>query len=242
MKIALITGSGRREGLGFETAKQLGKKEYHIILAARRMEQITPLVEILKSIGISASAVVMDITDDKSILSAASIVEKEYGKLDVLINNAALMQGSDSVENEDIDILRNVFNTNVIGTWSVTQKFLPLLLKSNHGRIVNVSSGAGSLHDPKYGFLNGSAGIPCSGYGISKLALNGLTIKMAKEFEKYHILVNAVCPDVTATYPEGEKWGARPVTESAKGVVWAAILPDDGPTGLFFRDEKQLPW
>lgn len=242
MKIALITGSGRREGLGFETAKQLGENGYHVILAARKVEQLAPLVGELTASGISASSVVMDITKDKSILDAAVTVEMQYGKIDVLINNAALIQGVDSVENQDIDVLRNVFNTNIIGVWSVTQKFLPLLIKSKQGRIVNVSSGAGSLEDPKYGLLNGSAGIPCSGYGISKLALNGLTIKMAKEFEEYHILVNAVCPDVTATYPGGERWGARPVTESAKGVVWAAMLPSDGPTGLFFRDEKELPW
>lgn len=184
MKIALITGSGRKNGLGFETAKQLGAKGYHIILAARNMEQMTSLIEELSNLGISTSSVMMDITDDKSILDAAATVEKQ-----------------------DIDELKNVFITNVIGTWSVTQKFLPLLIKSDQGRIVNISSGAGSFGNPQYGFINGTLGMPGSGYAISKLALNGLTIKMAKEFEKYKILVNSVCPDITDTYGTGGVWG-----------------------------------
>ena len=104
----------------------------------------------------------------------------------------------------------------------------------------NVSSGAGSFGDPQYGLLNGSQGIPCSGYGISKLAVNGLTLKLAKELEKNHIPVNAVCPDITNTFGFGP-WG-RPVEVSAKSVVWAATLPDDGPTGGFYRDGQALPW
>lgn len=104
----------------------------------------------------------------------------------------------------------------------------------------NVSSGAGSFGDLQYGLLNGSQGIPCSGYGISKLAVNGLTLKLAKELEKNHILVNAVCPDITNTFGFGP-WG-RPVEVSAKSVVWAATLPDDGPTGGFYRDGQALPW
>lgn len=128
----------------------------------------------------------------------------------------------------------------MIGTWSVTQKFLPLLKKSGHPRIVNVSSGAGSFEDPQYGLLHGTVVQVPMGYGISKLALNGLTVKMAKEFLPYHILVNAVCPDVTDTFGGG-MWG-RPVEGSAKSIIWAALLPDDGPTGGFFRDGKKLPW
>ncbi|ANF94822.1 SDR family NAD(P)-dependent oxidoreductase [Paenibacillus bovis] len=239
MRIALITGSGRKGGLGFETAKQLGARGYHTILAARRMEQITPFVEELKSLGISASPVVVDITDDKSIIEAASTVEMQYGKLDVLINNAAMLKAGESIEKMDIDELRSILDTNVVGTWSVTQKFLPLLIKSDQGRIVNVSSSAGSLEDPQYGFINGALEMPTLGYDISKLAMNGLTIKMAKEFKQYKMLVNSVCPDITDTFGTG---GGRPVSESAKGIVWAATLPDDGPTGLFFRDGKQLPW
>ena len=106
--------------------------------------------------GIEASFTAIDLTDDKSVSNAAAAVEKQYGKIDILINDAALMQAGASVEEQDLDELRRVFNTNVIGTWSVTQKFLPLLKKSEHPRIVNVSSGAGSFEDPQYGLLHGT--------------------------------------------------------------------------------------
>lgn len=239
MNIAMITGSGRKGGLGFETAKQLGQHGYHVILAARKVEQITPLIKELTSQEISASYVVLDITNEESAKQAAEQIMREFGKLDVLINNAARMGAGKSVETENLDEIRLTFETNVIGTWNVTQKFIPLLRKSKHGRIVNVSSGAGSYNDSQYGFLKGRLGIPCSGYGISKLAVNGLTVKTAKELAEDHILVNAVCPDITDSFGMGF---GRPVQESAKSIIWAAMLPDDGPTGGFFRDGKEIPW
>lgn len=241
MQIALITGSGRKGGLGFETATQLGEMGFHVILAARKPNaEMETLTKALQEKGISASWVHLDTLDEESAKKAAASVREQFGRLDVLINNAASMKAGDSVENQDISDVKSVFETNVIGTWNVTQKFIPLLKKSEHGRIVNVSSGAGSFGDPQYGFLNGAQGIPCSGYGISKLAVNGLTLKTSKELEKDHILVNAVCPDITDTFGFGG-WG-RPVSVSAKSVIWAATLPDDGPTGGFFRDGKPLPW
>ncbi|MBT1174703.1 SDR family NAD(P)-dependent oxidoreductase [Bifidobacterium sp. LC6] len=239
MQIALITGSGRKGGLGYETARQLGEAGYHVILAARRPE-LAQLAQALIDQGISASYVVMDTTDEASVKAAAAEVARRFGRLDVLINNAASMRAGDSVEQQNLTEMRMVLDTNVIGTWNVTQKFIPLLRKSEHGRIVNVSSGAGSYGDPQYGFLHGSMGIPASGYGISKLALNGLTIKTAKELAANHILVNAVCPDITDTFGSG--MFGRPVEVSAKSVTWAATLPDDGPTGGFFRDGQPLPW
>ncbi|MBW3091035.1 SDR family NAD(P)-dependent oxidoreductase [Bifidobacterium miconisargentati] len=239
MQIALITGSGRKGGLGYETARQLGEAGYHVILAARRPE-LSQLAQALIDQGISASYVVMDTTDEASVTAAAAEVERRFGRLDVLINNAASMRAGESVEKQDLAEMRMVLDTNVIGTWNVTQKFIPLLRKSEHGRIVNVSSGAGSYGDPQYGFLHGSMGIPASGYGISKLALNGLTIKTAKELAADRILVNAVCPDITDTFGSG--MFGRPVEVSAKSVTWAATLPDDGPTGGFFRDGRPLPW
>lgn len=239
MQIALITGSGRKGGLGYETAHQLGEAGYHVILAARRPE-IAQLTQKLIDQDISASYVRLDTTDEASVAAAAVEVDRRFGRLDVLINNAASMRAGASVERQDIAEMRAVLDTNVIGTWIVMQRFIPLLRKSEHGRIVNVSSGAGSYGDPQYGFLHGSMGIPASGYGISKLTLNGLTIKTAKELAADHILVNAVCPDITDTYGSG--MFGRPVEVSAKSVTWAATLPDDGPTGGFFRDGQPLPW
>lgn len=241
MNIALITGAGRRQGLGFETAKQLAQKGYHVILAGRKEKQIEDSATELKSKGFSVSGAILDLTDDLSIRRAAEKLAGEIDHIDVLINDAALMQGMGTVELQDMDEARLILNTNVIGTWSVTQQMLPLLKKSAHPRIVNVSSGAGSYEDPQYGLKHGTIVTMASVYGISKLALNGLTVKMAKELKKYGILVNAVCPDITATYDVNGYFG-RPVELSAKGVVWAATLPDDGPTGGFFRDGKEIEW
>lgn len=237
MKIVLITGAGRKGNIGFETAKQLGIQKYKVILVARREEELKLLVEELRNAGIDADYVVMDITDEDSTIEAAATIGEHYGKIDILINNAALMEGVASVEKESMELMRRVLETNVIGTWNVTQKFLPLLRKSEHPRIVNVSSGAGSFDDPDYGLRYGKYG--AMGYGISKLALNGLTVKMARELSSQKILVNAVCPDVTDTYGNGF---GRKVSDSAKSVIWAAVLSDDGPTGGFFRDGKELLW
>ena len=240
MSIVLITGSGRKGGIGFETARQLGRMGNQVIISGRKPERADALLQELHGEGIDVSFTAIDLTDDGNVAVAAAAIEKQYGKIDILINDAALMQAGASVEEQDLDELRRVFDTNVIGTWSVTQKFLPLLKKSEHPRIVNVSSGAGSFEDPQYGFLHGTVVRMPMGYGISKLALNGLTIKMAKEFAPYRILVNSVCPDTTDSFGSG-MWG-RPVEVSAKSVIWAALLPDDGPTGGFFRDGERLPW
>ncbi|MDI6520200.1 SDR family NAD(P)-dependent oxidoreductase [Streptomyces coelicoflavus] len=248
MRTALITGSGRREGLGFETAWQLAAEGFHVVLSARTVDQVEPLAGELAQEGFDASALELDLLDRASAAEAARQVEERFGRLDVLINNAAVMMHSPTVVDKDLDELMFEFQTNVVGTWSVTQHMLPLLVAGGHGRIVNVSSGAGSFWDPDYGLVNypgfamdGFGEMPITAYALTKTALNGLTIKMAKELKGANVLVNAVCPGVTATRPGTEQW-ARPAVESARGVVWAATLPDGGPTGLFFRDGKQLPW
>lgn len=239
MKTVLITGAGRRTGLGFETARQLGRKGWHVILAARKQDQLDSLVKELRDGGANASSVVMDLMNDASVAAAAKQIGQAFGVLDVLINNAAVMTAGATIEEQDLDELRKTFETNVIGTWSVIQTFIPLLKKSQHPRIVNVSSGAGSFEDPQYGLLHGTVVTNPMGYGISKLAVNGITIKAAKELKPFGILVNSVCPDVTDTWGMGF---GRNVLDSAKSVVWGAELPDDGPTGSFFRDGKKLPW
>ncbi len=205
-----------------------------MIVSVRREEE---LKKIAAELGVDF--IVMDVTSVDSVQNAAEDIEKKYEKLDVLVNNAALMRAGETVEKQDIEELRQVFDTNVIGTWLVTQKFLPLVRKSEHGRIVNVTSGAGSYGDPVYGLLKDSEQFPVLGYGVSKLAENGITVKLAKEVKKAGILVNSVCPDVTDSMGYGF---GRPVEESAKSVIWAVQLPDDGPTGGFFRDGEVLPW
>ncbi|WP_316848876.1 SDR family NAD(P)-dependent oxidoreductase [Pedobacter agri] len=250
MKTALVTGVSTKVGLGYAIAEALGKQDYHVIISARKLEQAETIARELNSQGLSISAIRIDLLDRKSIAEAASQVNKKHPVLDVLVNNAALMlDGSATTLEKDLDEFNIEFQTNVTGTWSVTQEFYKMLVASGHGRIVNVSSGAGSFTDPDFGLVHfpGAAlklldPYPLTPYAITKLALNGLTIKMSKDFKADNILVNAVCPGFTATRAGSADFGARPVSESVKGIVWAATLPDDGPNGGFFRDGAPLPW
>ena len=250
MKTALVTGVSRKEGIGYVVAEQLGRLGFQVVVSARQLAQAEALAQELISKGIKASAVRIDLLDRNSITDAVKYVKEKFGTLDVLINNAALMLNSSATMlAKNMDELNEEFETNITGTWYVTQQFYPLVAASGHGRIVNVSSGAGSYGDPDFGLINfpGSAlskieNYSLPAYGLTKLALNGLTIKMAKEFKADNVLVNAVCPGFTATRPGSAEWGARPVKESVDGIVWAATLPDDGPTGSFTRDRQELPW
>jgi NAD(P)-dependent dehydrogenase (short-subunit alcohol dehydrogenase family) len=154
------------------------------------------------------------------------------GRLDVLVNNAAIDYDTwQSTLGADLSVVAEALDTNLLGAWRLAQRAAPLLRRSPAGRIVNVSSGAGSL-------TGMTAGAPA--YGISKAALNALTIKLARELERDGVLVNAVCPGWVATDMGGP--GGRPVTEGAAGIVWAATLPEGGPTGGFFRDGRPIPW
>ena len=162
------------------------------------------------------------------------------GRVDVLINNAAATPDwSETAGTADLRTARAVMETNLFGPWRVVQAFLPLLRRSRRGRIVNVSSGGGSHEDPQFGLAAGPA---MASYAVSKAALNALTVKLALELFEDRILVNAVCPGLTATAPGMADVGARPVEEGAASVVWAATLADDGPTGGFFRDGQALGW
>jgi NAD(P)-dependent dehydrogenase (short-subunit alcohol dehydrogenase family) len=172
--------------------------------------------------------VVLDVADDESVRAAAADIER----LDVLVNNAAILydtwqRGIDA----DLDQVHQAFETNLLGAWRVTQAVLPRLRASPAGRIVNVSSGAGALHDM-------GGGTPA--YRTSKAALNALTRIFAAELRGDGILVNAACPGWVATDMGGA--GGRPVADGAAGIVWAATLPEDGPTGGFFRDGRPIAW
>jgi NAD(P)-dependent dehydrogenase (short-subunit alcohol dehydrogenase family) len=239
--IALVTGVSREMGLGFETSRQLAQKDFKVIMTARQLEAVAPLTEKLQKEGLDTVAMQLDTQDDASVQALAQQVAAQYGKLDVLVNNAgAFFDAGSSILTADLSYVQDALNTNLIGTWRVIQGFMPLIRKSGAGRIVNVSSGAGSFTDPIFGLLNHPQNVPV--YGITKLALNGLTVKLAKEVKDEEILVNAVCPGRVATYPGTAEWGARPVSEGAAGIVWAAMLPQDGATGGFFRDGVALTW
>lgn len=235
-KIALVTGVSRKMGLGFEVAKQLQKNGFGVIISARKLDKVS---ELAREMG--ASAKQLDVVNDQSVNQLAFEINQEHGKLDVLINNAGAFfdQGAEPLST-DIDFVKNALDTNLIGAWRMIKAFHPILDKSDQPRIVNVSSGAGSFSDPVFGLANHFSKVPV--YGITKLALNGLTVKFAKQFEESKIKINSVDPGFTATYPGTEEWGARPVSEGANSIVWAALLGEDGPSGGFFKDGKRMDW
>lgn len=228
--IALVTGGNR--GIGFEVCRQLASAGFIVLLTARDARKAKAAADALRSAG-RVEPLVMDVADANSIANAAAEVAKQYERLDVLINNAGINYDTwETVANADINgTVMETITTNLLGPWRVSQAFLPLLRKSRAGRIVNVSSESGSLADM-------GAGPPA--YQVTKAALNALTRTLAGELRGSRILVNSVCPGWVATDMGGS--GGRPVADGAAGIVWAATLPKDGPTGGFFRDGKPLPW
>ena len=237
--VALVTGSSH--GIGLEVARQLARQGTTVVLTARSTEKSAAAAEGLVDEGLDVRHEALDVTDDESVRWLASQIETEFGRLDVLVNNAAAyVDWTETALTADLENARAVLETNLLGAWRTSQAFAPLVGRSAHGRIVNVSSGAGSHGDADFGLTTGQGSV--ASYGISKAALNALTSKLAAELEGTGVLVNSVCPGLTATAPGMEEMGARPVPEGAASVVWAATLPDDGPTGGFFRDGKPIPW
>lgn len=239
MQIALVTGAGR--GIGLEVVRQLAAQGMTVILTARDLSKAQSAAAALSADGLTVFARTVDVTDDASVQALAAEAAAEYGHLDALINNAAgYVDWSETASTADLAAAHALLETNLFGAWRMTQAFLPLLRRSPHPRVVNVSSGAGSHGDAGFGLMTNNGAT--ASYGISKAALNALTVKFAVELSTSGILVNAVCPGLTATAPGMEAMGARPVADGARSVIWAVNLPDDGPTGGFFRDGKPLAW
>jgi len=239
-KIALITGVSREMGLGFEVARQLAQAGFHVVISARDAEKVKALASLLQKQSLSVSSIWLDVVHENSVKWASDTFLRQWGKLDVLVNNAGGFYDDGGFPMEQsFEFVRNAFETNLFGAWRMVKAFVPLLKKSDNPTIVNVSSGAGAFSDLSFGLI---AKGDTTAYGLSKLALNGLTVKLATELKSQGIKVNAACPGFTATYPGTADWGARPVEDGAKSIVWAATLPTYGPTGGFYRDGKKLPW
>jgi NAD(P)-dependent dehydrogenase (short-subunit alcohol dehydrogenase family) len=222
--VALVTGANR--GIGLEVCRQLARLGFTVLLGARDAGRGARASRQLGAANIRP--VVIDVADDESVRAAAADIER----LDVLVNNAAILYDTwQGAADADLDQVHQALETNVIGAWRVTQAVLPRLRESPAGRIVNVSSGAGAIHDM-------GGGTPA--YRVSKAALNALTRVFAAELRGDGILVNAVCPGWVATDMGGA--GGRPVADGAAGIVWAATLPEDGPTSGFFRDGRPIAW
>lgn len=229
--IALVTGANR--GIGFEVCRQLARRGFVVLLTARDDGKARTAAGRLANAG-KVEPLLLDVANPQSIQLAAAEVKKRYGYLNVLINNAGINYDTwETAETADIDrTVRETITTNLLGPWRMCQAFLPLLRESGAGRIVNVSSESGSL-------ANMGAGPPA--YQVTKAGLNALTRTLAGELRGVRILVNAVCPGWVAT-DMGGAGAPRSVSDGAEGIVWAATLPDNGPTGGFFRDGKPLPW
>jgi NAD(P)-dependent dehydrogenase (short-subunit alcohol dehydrogenase family) len=229
-KIALVTGANR--GIGLEVVRQLARRGMVVILGARDEAKGQRAAESLQEAGLAVVPRRLDVTEQQTIDRLATDLGREFGRLDVLVNNAgALYDTWQRATRVDFRLVEEALEINTVGPWRVCQALVPLLRKSQTGRIVNVSSEAGSL-------ASMGAGTPA--YAVSKAALNAFTRVLAAELRDTRILVNAVCPGWVATDMGGG--GGRPVEEGAAGVVWAATLPDGGPTGGFFRDGRPLPW
>ncbi len=227
-RVALVSGANR--GIGREVVRQLAVRGVTTILGSRDEEKGRTAAE-----GIDGEVVVrrLDVTDEKGIQNLAHEVEEEFGRLDVLVNNAGVsMDSGRRGVNADLDVVRETLELNLFGAWRLCQVFVPLMQRNNYGRIVNVSSGMGALNEM-------GGGSPA--YRVSKTALNALTRLLASELRGSGILVNSVCPGWVRT-DMGGSGAARSVEEGADTLVWAATLADNGPTGGFFRDRRPIPW
>jgi NAD(P)-dependent dehydrogenase (short-subunit alcohol dehydrogenase family) len=240
-KVALITGANK--GIGYEVARQLGQQSITVLIGARDEVKGDEAAEKLRAEGIDAHAVKLDVTDGATIDATKKLVEEKFGKLDILVNNAGITGGygwDTPPSDVPLDTVRKVFETNFFGVIAMTQAFLPLLKKSAAGRIVNVSSGLGSLtllSDANYEFSR----INFLDYNASKTALNAITLSFAKEFKGTPLKINAADPGYTATDMNANT-GTKTVAEGADTPVWLATLPDDGPTGGFFSSREPMPW
>ena len=238
--VVLITGATR--GLGREVTCQLAARGATVFVSARDPDQAAKTADELGDAGdVRALPLGLDVNEELAVRETAAALQRDPGRLDVLINNAAAyVDWAELASAADLNASERVLSTNLFGPWRTIQAMLPLLRESPHPRIVNVSSGAGSHGDERFGLTR--RGGAAASYGISKAAQNALTATLAAELADTPILINAVCPGLTATWPGAEQMGARPVAEGAASIVWAATLPDDGPSGGLFRDGHPLPW
>lgn len=227
----LVTGANR--GIGREVARQLAERGYHVLLTARDGEQASGAAQqIADSTGANVTALTLDVADPRSIAAAAESVSADPGSLDVLVNNAGI--GSDfgvSGTAPDFDAIERALQTNFYGAYRLTIALLPLLRQSPHPRIVNVSSGMGGVAE-----MGGWS----PGYRVSKASLNAMTRILSTELKDERFLVNSACPGFVNTDMGGPMGATKSVHDGAAGIVWLATLPDDGPTGGFFRDGQPV--
>ena len=232
--IAVVTGAYR--GLGLETCRQLAQRGYRVVLTARREGEGQAAAEGLAGLGLDVRFHALDVTDAAGVRTLADDLRDQFARVDCLVNNAGIFPdpapGSEasSIFQADIDTIRRGLEINTLGTLLVCQALIPLM--GGKGRVVNVSSGMGQLSA-----MNGC----CPGYRLSKTALNAVTRILADELSGTRVKVNSVCPGWVRTDMGGPD-ATLSVEEGARGIVWAATLPEDGPSGGFFRHGEPIPW
>lgn len=239
-KIAFVTGANR--GIGFETAQQLAEAGVHVVIGAREASAGKAAAKKLQEQKLSADAIVFDVTNNEHHHTAARYFAETYGRLDILVNNAGIMidERGAPTSKTSIETLRKTFDTNFFAQVMLTHTLLPLLKKSEAGRIVNLSSILGSLtehSDPKSPIYNGKV----FAYDASKTALNAFTVHLAYELKDTKIKVNSAHPGWVKTEMGGDE-APLELTDGAKTSVELALLPADGPTGGFFHMGERLGW
>ncbi len=235
-QITVISGANR--GLGLETARQLAVGGYRVVLTSRDPDKGAAAVAALARQDLQIEYQQLDITHAESVQGLARAMQERFGGVDVLVNNAGIFIESQSASRSgaatalagDLELVRRTLETNLLGTIALTQALVPLMRGS--GRVVNVSSGMGQLAEMEGGW---------PGYRLSKAALNAYTRMLAAELVDTGIKVNAVCPGWVRT-DMGGPGADRSLARGADTIVWAATLPDDGPSGGFFRDRKPIAW
>lgn len=235
-RVAVVTGANR--GLGLETCRQLAQQGIKVVVTSRSVDKGQAAAEQLRKAGLDVHFHVLDVAKTESVKVFADYIKKNYGRLDILVNCAGIFSdpydpanpGPASVFNADIATIRASLETNTYGVLRVAQLLIPLM--NGQGNVVNVSSGMGQLSD-----MNGC----CPAYRLSKTALNAITRILADELKDKKIKINSVCPGWVRTDMGGSN-AERSVEEGAAGIVWAACLPEDGPSGGFFRDGQPIPW
>jgi NAD(P)-dependent dehydrogenase (short-subunit alcohol dehydrogenase family) len=237
-KVALITGANK--GIGFEIARQLALLGATALVGARDRGRGEGAARALAAEHLDARFLRIDVTEQSSIEEGARRIERDFGKLDILVNNAGIGIDNAPPSQLGMDVLRRTYDTNFFGVFAVTKAMLPLLSRSDGARIVNMSSGLGSLtqnSDPGYQYARAKL----LAYNSSKAALNALTIQFAYELRETPIKVNAADPGYVATDLNSHT-GTRTVEQGARIAVRLATLPPDGPTGGFFDEDGVVPW
>lgn len=230
-RIALVTGGNR--GIGLEICRQLAKLGIRVLLGSRDIAKGVAAAAAMTATGLVVDPRALDVADEQSIEECMSWIRGELGRLDILVNNAGIMVEEDDADPEqEVRTVRETMQTNVFGPLLLSRLAIPIMKSRRYGRIVNLSSGMGSLTEMGAGYI---------AYRMSKAGINVVTRVLAAETEGMGILVNSVDPGWVQT-EMGGRGATRPLYKGAETPVWLATVPEGGPTGGFFRDRKAIPW